>query len=172
MQNHLGYHTTLEVMSVKSLIQELKASNLCAECTHCGEEFKLSKAILFDGRGVFPAPAQKKRDELVEELKLRLQELKKRRISAQAGAEKKAMEVGIGKILEKVIPAYRDFKVPISDCRPLFEPIDLIVFNGVSKSNVDSITFMEIKTGKAQLARHERMVRDAIGDRKVAFKEV
>jgi predicted Holliday junction resolvase-like endonuclease len=121
---------------------------------------------------VFPAPAQKKRDELVEELKLRLQELKKRKISAQAGAEKKAMEVGIGKILEKIIPAYRDFKLPISDCRPLFEPIDLIVFNGVSKSKVNSITFMEIKTGKAQLAKHERMVRDAIGDRKVAFKEV
>ena len=82
------------------------------------------------------------------------------------------MEVGIGKILEKVIPAYRDFKVPISDCRPLFEPIDLIVFNGVSKSKVDSVTFMEIKTGKAQLAKHERMVRDAITDKKVAFKEI
>lgn len=159
-------------MSVNSIIHELKVSDFYAECTHCGEEFKLSKAILFDGRGAFPTSAQKKREELLDELKLRMEELKKRKISAQAGAEKKAIEVGIGKILEKVIPAYKDFKVPISDCRPLFEPIDLLVFNGASKSKVDSVTFMEIKTGKAQLAKHERMVRDAIRDKKVDFKEI
>ena len=159
-------------MSLSGLIKELKAMNLCAECTHCGEEFELSKATLFDGRGAFPASAQTKREELLEELKVRLEDLKRRKISAQVGAEKKAMEVGIGKILEKIIPAYRDFKIPISDCRPLFEPIDLLVFNGVSKSKVDSVTFMEIKTGNAQLAKHERMVRDAIKDKKVAFKEV
>jgi predicted Holliday junction resolvase-like endonuclease len=159
-------------MSLGTIIKELKTLNLYAECTHCGEEFELSKATLFDGRGTFPASALKKRDELLGDLKTRLEELRKRKISAQVGAEKKAMEVGIGKILEKIIPAYRDFKVPISDCRPLFEPIDLLVFNGMSKSKVDSVTFMEIKTGKAQLAKHERMVRDAIKDKKVAFKEI
>jgi hypothetical protein len=58
-------------MSLGSLIEELKTLNLFAECTHCGEEFELSKATLFDGRGTFPASAQKKRDELLGELKAR-----------------------------------------------------------------------------------------------------
>jgi hypothetical protein len=38
------------------LIKKLKTSNLYAECP-CGEEFKLSEAILFDGAKPFPEEA-------------------------------------------------------------------------------------------------------------------
>jgi len=157
-------------MHSNELISQLRSSKLYAECTHCGEEFKLSDAILFDGSGVFPEIAEKKRQELLEEFTQRSDELKKRKISADVGAEKKAIEVGIGKIIEKIIPAYKEFKIPLHDCRPLFEPVDLIVFNGMSKLNVNSLTFLEIKTGMSRLAKHERMIRDAIDDKKVSYK--
>jgi len=39
-------------MNADDLIKQLKSSNLYAECL-CGEEFKLSSAILFDGLGSF-----------------------------------------------------------------------------------------------------------------------
>jgi predicted Holliday junction resolvase-like endonuclease len=152
------------------LISRLQSSNLYAECTHCGEEFRLSDAILFDGLRKFPEAAEKKQEELLEALAQRSDVLKKRKISAGPGAEKKAIEVGIGKIIEKIIPAYKEFKIPLSDCRPLFEPIDLIVFNGMSKMNVGSLTFLEIKTGMSRLGKHERMVREAIEKRKVVYK--
>ena len=50
------------------IINELKNSNLVAECSHCSEEFELSKAILFDGMGKFPDIAEQKRKQLLDEL--------------------------------------------------------------------------------------------------------
>ena len=158
-------------MSYDKFIARLQSSELYAECK-CGEEFKLSDAILFDGRGVFPEVAKGRRDDLLEELKQRMDELKKRKVSADVGAEKKAIEVGIGKIIEKVLPAYKEFKMPLCDCSPLFEPIDFIVFNGMSEMNVQSVTFLEVKTGNSKLAPHERMVRDAIDDKKIFYKAI
>lgn len=160
-------------MDRNGLINELKSSNLYAECTHCGGEFKLSDAILFDGLiRVFPDDAENKRKEMREEMKERESELKKRKIYADIGAEKKAIEVGIGKIIEKIIPAYKMFKIPISDCRPLFEPVDFVVFNGMSELKIDSVTFLEIKTGSSKVVGHEKMVRDAINDKKVFYKAI
>jgi predicted Holliday junction resolvase-like endonuclease len=159
-------------MTTKNIIEELKKSNLYAECTSCGEEFKLSSSILFDGLGAFPSEAEKIRQELLQELKSELEKLKKRKISAVEGAEKKAIEVGIGKIIEKILPTCKDFNMTLSDCRPLFEPIDMIVFNGATNNRVNSITFLEIKTGNARLNEHQRMIRDAIVDKKVSFRVI
>ena len=93
--------------------------------------------------------------------------LDKQIIRSDEGAEKKAIEVGFGKIIEKIIHLHKDFNIPLEDCRFLAEPLDVIVFNGSSKNNVDHITFMEIKTGKSPLNKHQRMIRDAIQDHNV-----
>jgi predicted Holliday junction resolvase-like endonuclease len=159
-------------MDILKLINQLKASKLYAECKECGEEFPLSKAVLFDGLGDFPESAELKRKQMLEELQAKLEELKKRKVSAGPGAEKKAIEVGIGKIIEKVMPAYQNFGMPISDCRPLFEPIDMIIFNGLSATSVRSITFMEIKTGKSRLNEHQKLVKEAVSDGKVSVQVV
>jgi predicted Holliday junction resolvase-like endonuclease len=159
-------------MDILKLINQLKVSKIYAECKECGEEFPLSKAVLFDGLGDFPEPAELKRKQMLEELQAKLDELKKRKVSAGPGAEKKAIEVGIGKIIEKVMPAYQNFGIPISDCRPLFEPIDMIIFNGLSAMSVQSITFMEIKTGKSRLDEHQKLVKEAVSDGKVSVQVV
>jgi len=158
-------------MDTSGLIAQLKKSTLIAECP-CGEQFVLSKAILFDGQGKMPSEAEAIKDALLLELKEREEKLKKQKISAQDGAEQKAIEVGIGKIVEKIIPTYADFTLPITDCRPLFEPIDIIAFNGLSDGNTQSITFLEIKTGNARLNTHQRMIRDTITDGDVVYKEI
>lgn len=159
-------------MDILKLINQLKVSKLYAECKECGEEFPLSKAVLFDGLGDFPEPAELKRKQMLEEFQAKLDELKRRKVSAGPGAEKKAIEVGIGKIIEKVMPAYQNFGMPISDCRPLFEPIDMIIFNGLTAMSVQSITFMEIKTGKSRLREHQKLVKEAVSDGKVSFQVV
>ena len=159
-------------MDIGQLIGQLKSSRLLAECPDCGRDFPLSKAVLFDGLGDFPEAAQLRREAMLDELGQRLEELKSRKHSAGPGAEKKAIEIGIGKIIEKVVPAYKGFGFPICDCRPLIEPIDMIVFNGLSKASLESITFMEIKTGQSRLSNHQKLVKDAVCDGKVGFQVV
>jgi len=157
-------------MNIGHLIKNLKVSNLIAQCPYCEEEFKLSDALVFDGMRRFPEPAEEKRLLLLQELNERKKELQKRKISADVKAEEKAIAVGFGKIIEKFIPAYKNLKLQFCECRPLYEPIDLIVFNGLIKRKVGFITFLEIKSGKSKLNRHQRMIRDAVLDGKVDLR--
>jgi predicted Holliday junction resolvase-like endonuclease len=158
-------------LDIEDLIQNLKNPNLIASCPNCNEFFKLSEAVLFDGRKkTFPDMAEQRRQALIKEFEERTNLFLKKKLSAYEGAEKKAIEVGIGKIIERIVPAFKEFKMSLSDCRPLFEPIDLIVFNGATNTNVDSITFLEIKTGDSRLSHHQRIIKDAISSYKVDFK--
>lgn len=155
---------------IVALIHNLRTSKLFAECPHCGDEFSLSDSIMFDGTKQFPTEAEAVRQLRQQELEDKIKELQKRQISADQGAEKKAIEVGIGKIIEKVLPAYKSFNIPLSDCRFLSEPIDMIIFDGASNMKINKITFMDIKTGNASLNKHQRQVRDAIKDHNVRCK--
>ena len=143
-----------------------------AECPKCRGEFKLGEALLFDGLGPFPQEALEIQAQLQAEIEKKAKQLDKKSAMADAGAEQRAYSVGLGKILEKVVVAHRDFKVPICDCRPLFEPIDLVAFNGLGKGKVESIDFIEIKTGKAKLSDHEKVVKQAVEDGKVSLKVI
>ncbi len=157
-------------LDVSSLIQSLNKSKLIAECPHCGDEFAMSKALLFDGRGKFPSKAEVKRLELLEELKERSTDLLERQKRATTKSEKTAIAVGIGKIIEKILPAHKNFDLIPSDCRFLAEPIDMIVFDGVSENKIDKITFMDVKTGGATLNTHQKQIRDAIQDNDVKWR--
>lgn len=154
-------------MNTEQLIKSFKTSLLVAECPICNKEFKLSDALLFDGMGKFPKPAEERRLLLLHELKKREKELKKRKVSADVMAEKKAIEVGFGKIIEKFLPAYKDLELQFCECRPLYEPVDLIVFKGLLQKEVDLITFLEIKSGESKLNNHQKMIKKAVLDGKV-----
>jgi predicted Holliday junction resolvase-like endonuclease len=158
-------------LSNAEIIKELKKADLVATCPKCYNSFELANATLFDGLGDFPELAQQRKVQLLTELHDRLEQLKKRKISV-GDAEQRAIKVGVGKTLEKLVPVHKDFTLPLPDCRPLFEPIDMIVFNGAHKFNVDSITFLEIKTGAAKANAHEKAIKHAVEDKKVIYKEV
>jgi len=157
-------------VNIKQLITDLKASNLVAECPSCQGEFELSDTLLFDGMKQFPEKAEEKKSGLLQELDERKKELEKKKVSADVKAEEKAISVGFGKIIEKFIPAYKNLKLEFRECRPLYDPIDLIVFDGLNKRTVDFITFLEIKSGKSRLNTHQRMIRDIINEGKVNLK--
>ena len=160
----------VDTMNTNQLIRSLQSSSLIAECPLCNEEFRLSDVLMFDGLGKFPESAEARKNELLLELRKRVDDLKKRKISATKGAEKKAIEVGFGKIIEKFIPGYRDLKIPIRECRPLFDPIDMIVFHGITNLKVNSLTFLEVKSGNSRLNKHQRLIQDAVLDKKVGFR--
>jgi len=156
-------------MNTEKIIQKLKDANIYAECP-CGEEFKLSEAILFDGTKPFPEKAFEIQKQLKEQLKDRLEELKKRKKLATEKAQITTKAVNVGKNLEKVLPTMADFKWELPDSRFLGDPIDLIIFNGLSINNVKSINFIEVKSGNARLNEHQKSIRDAIADKRVSYK--
>jgi predicted Holliday junction resolvase-like endonuclease len=154
-------------MSTASLIKNLKTSRLTAKCPKCDGDFKLADSLLFDGTKMFPNEAEEIKQKLVEAFKQREGELKKRKVSVDTGAEQKAIDVGFGKIIEKFIPAYKDLNLQFVECRPLFDPIDLIVFDGLLNRKVDFVHFTEIKSGNSRLNTHQKLVRDAVLDQRV-----
>jgi len=152
------------------LLKGLRTSELIAQCPKCDEEFKLCDSLLFDGTKKFPDGAEKVKLQLIHEFAERQNTLERRKVSADITAEKRAIDVGFGKIIEKFIPAYKDLKLQFAECRPLFDPIDILVFKGLLNRNVNHITFLEIKSGDSSLNKHQRIIRDAILEEKVDMK--
>ena len=85
------------VQDISLFIKNLQKANLSAECPHCGDEFSISKSLLFDGRGKFPDKAEQARLDLEKEIKDRIAELVEQQNKAETKSEKGAMAVGIVK---------------------------------------------------------------------------
>lgn len=162
---------SINKMKTEEIIQLLKESDIYAEHSACGCEFKISDALLFDGTKPFPFKAIEVQKNLEKGLKDRQEELKKGMKRATIGAQATSKSVNAGKLLEKVFPTMKDFKWELSDCRFLGEPIDIVIFNGLTEGKVDSINFLEVKSGKAVLNKHQKNVREAIENNKIKYEE-
>lgn len=154
------------------ILRQLQNSNLYASCPNCECDFKLSSAVIFDGLGKFPEIAESKRKEMFDGLKKRAEDLLQRKVQVDIRSERATIASGMGKIIEKVLPGYKEFNFPIADCRALFEPVDFIVFSGCVSNQVKQITFLDIKTGNARLNPHQRMIKDAVEKKRVVYEVV
>ena len=155
-------------MDIEQTIKDLKNSNLYAEC-ECGGEFKLSSAILFDGTKPFPKEAIDAQKNLEEGFKEKEEDLKKIKKSIER-SEISGKSTNIGQKLEVILPIMTGFKWSIGDCRSLGDPIDMISFNGFLKGKVNSLSFIEIKSGKSPLNSHQKAVKEAIEDKRVSYR--
>ena len=81
-------------------------------------------------------------------------------------SQKKSSEVRLGHISETIAPFLESFEFNPEECAFLGKPIDYISFSK------EAITIVEIKSGKAQLTKKQRQIRDLIKDGKVYWKEV
>jgi predicted Holliday junction resolvase-like endonuclease len=156
----------------RDLIKELKSNpDIYAECPSCGESFRLNKAIMFYVDGPIPEEAKKLITKKEKQFSERKNALIDKRRKLKQRAEKATVAVNIGKILEKVAPAIKGFQYDPRDCRALFEPIDYLVFNGLStkNGNIDSMFFVDIKTGQAGLNYHQRQIRDVVKSGRVLW---
>ena len=156
-------------MDTQQIIDDLQNSDLYAECP-CGAEFKLSNLILFDGTKPFPPEVLELQEQYDEELLKRATKLEKNKKLTTEKATITTKSVNIGRMAEKILPLMDDFKLSIPDCRFLGDPIDLLTFNGLSENKIESISFIEVKTGKARLNAHQKMVKEAVEDHRVKYK--
>ena len=157
----------------KDIIKELQSDpNIYAECL-CGGAFPLKKALLFYVEGPIPEKVKKIVAERENEIKTRRKGLIKERKKFGMRVEMATKSINLGKILEKVAPAVQGFQFNPRDCRGLFEPIDYVVFNGLTKNSglVDSIYFIDVKTGRASLNTNQRRIRMAVDKGKVVWDQ-
>lgn len=89
----------------------------------------------------------------------------------RADAVRRSSAVVSGKVTEHLAPYMAAFPYDPKDARFLGTPVDLIVFDGMSEDSLREIVFLEIKSGSSTLSTRERRIRDAVMERRVAWRE-
>jgi predicted Holliday junction resolvase-like endonuclease len=80
-----------------------------------------------------------------------------------------------GKIAEQMAPLLPEFTFNPADARFIGSPVDYIIFDGLTdvadeKKKEIRIIFMDVKHGSGSLTRTQRVIRDAVGEKKVSWE--
>ncbi len=74
-----------------------------------------------------------------------------------------------GRVFERVAPYLPGFGYNPKDVRFVGDPVDFVVFDGLSEGNLRNVVFVEVKTGSGELNGNERRVKAAIAERRVEW---
>ena len=155
----------------QEIIETLKTGNFYIECSSCQEEVPLKQAALFDNKN-FSDEALEVYNEQLEYIRQRKVELKSLKERGNTKSEIGALSTNFGFIMERIAPTLPTFRFKHNDCRSLFDPIDYVIFEGLTQNGtVDKIYFVDIKTGGARLNKRQKEIRNLINDKKVKFKK-
>jgi predicted Holliday junction resolvase-like endonuclease len=80
-----------------------------------------------------------------------------------------------GKIAEQMAPVLPDFGFNPADARFIGSPVDYIIFDGLTRVADDKeddiqIVFMDVKKGSGALTRTQRLIKQAVEKKTVAWK--
>lgn len=80
-----------------------------------------------------------------------------------------------GKIAEQIAPVLPEFSFNPADARFIGSPVDYIIFDGLTevadeKASSIRIVFMDVKHGKGSLTRTQRVIRQAVLEKSVAWE--
>ncbi len=81
-------------------------------------------------------------------------------------SQKKSSEITSGQIAEKLVPFLNHFNHNPKDALFCGNPIDYIVFGE------DTITFIEVKTGRARLTKKQQRIKSIVKKRNVLWEEI
>lgn len=157
-------------MKHQEIIDTLHKGNFYTECPCCSEEIALKQTGLFDNDNFSEGALEiyKQQLQLVQDEKARLKKLQQQ---GTIKSEIAAKSSNIGSILERLAPTLKHFRFNHNDCRSLFDPIDYIIFEGLSlKGKVDKIFFIDIKTGAARLSKKQKEIKAVVQNKKIDFK--
>jgi predicted Holliday junction resolvase-like endonuclease len=153
----------------KEVIRTLGENRFYVECPCCGEQILLRDASLFY-LDHFPPEAEKLYRQQLAELKETKKALRERLKAISQKSEIGAKAVNIGFILERIAPCMKTFCFDHNDCRSLFDPIDYLIFEGLSKKGrVSKIIFADIKTGGSRLKPKQKEIRTLVENKRVEW---
>lgn len=84
----------------------------------------------------------------------------------------KSRSVTTGRITEQIVPYLPGFDFDAIDARFIGTPIDFIVFNGLDEGDLGDIVFVEVKSGSSRLTKRQKMVKEAVEDGRVEWREI
>jgi predicted Holliday junction resolvase-like endonuclease len=168
--NHYAKRTAM-TKKADAIISELKKDKrFFGTCPRCGMEFRIADASLFSIDEKHPEAALAAINIAKEKLALQKAQIAAARERMTKKAENTAQAVNLGKIIEKIVPSFASFTYETGDCRALFEPIDYMIFSGLTeRAAVEAIYFVDVKSGGARLNSSQRLIRDAVGRGAVKF---
>ncbi len=151
------------------LIRSLTNGRVRATCPTCDESFALARAGLFFAAEFTPtakrALAARKGD-----LAARRAELRARPTQVAEGSVRQAGATNLGFILERIATTLPTFPLKSTECRSLFDPIDYVAFPGAGSGRVESIHFVEIKSGRSKLTPRQKEIREVVERGKVSLE--
>ena len=84
----------------------------------------------------------------------------------------RSQAVILGKVTEHLVPFHNGFPFNPKEARFIGSPIDIIVFDGIDNEDVVDIYILEIKTGNSSLNKRQRLIRDAVRQGRVHWREL
>ena len=167
-------------MAHKIIQQLMSISGLKIECPNCNEEFAIKRGKLFSMHDAYPPAVQRILRERLESASESRVQLKERKDTLAEDRKKRPVRIttsahgsNFGKIAEQIVPAFLTFPYKQKECRPLFDPIDYIIFAGLStKGRVEAIKFVDMKTGEARLSKGQRQIRDRVTEGEIKHKVI
>lgn len=76
-----------------------------------------------------------------------------------------------GQFSEQLAPFLPGFNYSPTECRFIGKPIDFMVFKGMDGKEIEEVVFVEVKSSGSKLSGQEKMLRDAIKNKKVRWEE-
>lgn len=97
---------------------------------------------------------------------IKYKELKRER----AFSVKRSRSVILWEVYEKVAPFLPNFPYNPKDMIFVWKGVDYVIFDGLSAGNLKQVIFLEIKSGKSNLNKNERNIRDTVWKKKVFYQ--
>jgi len=153
----------------QQLIQSLTNGRVRATCPTCDESFALARAGLFFSTEFTPA-AKRALAARKGELAARRAELRTRPTQIVEASVRQAGATNLGFILERIATTLPTFPLKSSECRSLFDPIDYVAFPGAGSGRVESIHFVEIKSGRSKLTPRQKEISEVVERGRVSLE--
>ncbi len=75
-----------------------------------------------------------------------------------------------GQISEHILPLSEDWPWKLADARFAGNPVDYIVYNGYSESNITEIIFLEVKNNTSTLSQRQKQIKNCIENGRVLWQ--
>jgi predicted Holliday junction resolvase-like endonuclease len=89
--------------------------------------------------------------------------------AARADGHRRSRATFGGQALEELAPLFPDFPFNPKDLRFIGDPIDYVVFDGLTEGSLREIVLLEVKSGRSTLSASQRSIRDALRDHAVSW---
>ena len=107
-----------------------------------------------------------------EEIDALLEGFEKEKKEVRQDARKRSGAVQWGLSIENFVPFMDEFPIPTEDVTFLGKPIDYVGYTNTDSKDQCEVHFIEVKSGRSQLMKHQRNIKEAIKAGRVHWHEI